>query len=214
MRSFFKAAVISSAVFSSTLGFATDASASLLPYATPGSINATTYTFTAASTGAVNGYYVGATAGYNSVVGLRVNGVLTAQGYGLDNFLSSQGTSFFFGNVTAGDTLTFELSVFNPLTYMVSSDATLNAVIDGGTSLNHIYSTIYDGSEAFIGVPLGTYIGFEDLPGGGDLDYDDLQFVFTNVATNRVPEPSTVALIAIALLSMFGFGMMRHRADA
>jgi predicted transporter len=29
-----------------------------------------------------------------------------------------------------------------------------------------------------------------------------------------VPEPSTIALIAMALLSMFGFGMMRRRADA
>ena len=29
-----------------------------------------------------------------------------------------------------------------------------------------------------------------------------------------VPEPSTIALIAMALLSMFGFGMMRRRAEA
>jgi hypothetical protein len=29
-----------------------------------------------------------------------------------------------------------------------------------------------------------------------------------------VPEPSTLALFAMALLSMLGFGMMRRRADA
>jgi hypothetical protein len=33
-------------------------------------------------------------------------------------------------------------------------------------------------------------------------------------STKEAPEPSTIALIAMALLSMFGFGMMRRRADA
>ena len=34
------------------------------------------------------------------------------------------------------------------------------------------------------------------------------------VHMNVVPEPSTFALIAMAMLSMFGFGMMRRRAEA
>jgi hypothetical protein len=34
------------------------------------------------------------------------------------------------------------------------------------------------------------------------------------VSINTVPEPSTIALIAMALLSMFGLGMMRRRAEA
>jgi hypothetical protein len=36
----------------------------------------------------------------------------------------------------------------------------------------------------------------------------------TNVPLTEVPEPSTIALIGMALLSLFGFGMMRRRAEA
>jgi len=35
-----------------------------------------------------------------------------------------------------------------------------------------------------------------------------------DVASVRVPEPSTLGLFSVGLLSLFGFGMMRRRADA
>ena len=43
--------------------------------------------------------------------------------------------------------------------------------------------------------------------GGWDKDSD------VNVQVFGVPEPSTIALIGIALLSLFGFGLMRRRQD-
>ena len=54
-------------------------------------------------------------------------------------------------------------------------------------------------SPGYIGV------GFEDIFGGGDLDYDDLGFAFTNVRREVAPEPATLALFA------FGAGALGAR---
>jgi hypothetical protein len=51
-------------------------------------------------------------------------------------------------------------------------------------------------------------VGFEDLFGGGDLDYDDLGFAFSNVRPS-VPEPLTLSLLG---LGFAGLGARRLRA--
>ena len=40
-------------------------------------------------------------------------------------------------------------------------------------------------------------VGFEDIYDGGDFDYDDLGFAFTNVRREIAPEPATLALFAL-----------------
>jgi hypothetical protein len=65
----------------------------------------------------------------------------------------------------------------------------------------------------FLGLLADTQIlsvDFINSSGNGNtiMAFDDISQV------SRVPEPSTIALIAMALLSMFGFGMMRRRAEA
>lgn len=53
--------------------------------------------------------------------------------------------------------------------------------------------------------------GFEDLPGGGDRDYNDLMFQFSNVSVTATPEPASMALMATGLASLGGFVKRRRR---
>jgi hypothetical protein len=151
------------------------------------------YTFTAAATGNITAYFAGASANNTSDLGMLVNSVSTGL-FGLQNNPDpALGTSFVLGFVTAGDVLTFQLRTLNPAQGSAFSDPTLNGPFDGGNGIQHVYSTAYTATSPIIGppgvIPAGTtYVGFEDLPGGGDRDYNDLQFVFTNVAVN-VPDP-------------------------
>jgi hypothetical protein len=80
--------------------------------------------------------------------------------------------------------------------------------------VNHVYSSSYTGdSDTPFSIPAGTYLAFEDLKGGGDLDYNDISFVFTFTPSDRgnapaVPEPSTWAMM---ILGFFGMGFMAYR---
>ena len=178
--------------------------ADAIPYPGVGTENPVTSTFTAASTGDISAYYLGSTAGYTEYLGLLINGVDSGV-TGLQNHGVSPetvvGQQLDFGHVNAGDVLTFYTYVFDINTTWYS-DVSLNS--DG---VNHIYSTSYTGPDA----PAGTYVAFEDLVGGGDLNYHDETFVFTNVAsTPSIPEPANVALL-LAGLGMVGFAARRRR---
>ncbi len=188
-----------------------------IPYPNSGSYNPTTYSFTATSNGDIVAYIVGGfSAGYTNQMGLLVNGVLTAAGFGLNNHASSVGQSFDLGPVNAGDTLTFVLEDLT-LGDDAYSDAALNVGYDsaGVSGHNHIYSTAYTAtSPIFAGVPSGTYVAFEDLRfPNSDFNYDDESFVFTNtsVSVASVPEPSTLLMVS-SLLG--GLAWMRRRKFA
>ena len=192
------------------LAFGTEqvALADSIPYPNPGTYNPITFTFTAANTGDVIAYFAGrGPAGDDDQLGLLVNG--TPQGgFGLDNQTSSLGDAFNFGTVQAGATLVF---VMDNLTIgkVAYSDPALNVAFDDpGETVghNHIYSTPYTATNPILGdpgvIPVGQYVGFEDLPfPGSDFNYGDETFVVTNViAVASVPEPPTSVLAILATL--------------
>ena len=64
--------------------------------------------------------------------------------------------------------------------------------------------------QAYAGSPAGKYVGWEDLPNGGDLDYNDDQYIFVNVSS-AVPEASTWAMMLAGFggLALAGFRRAR-----
>ena len=185
-------------------GLGASARADAIPYPTPGVVNPVVYTFTAAATGNITAYFAGASANNTSDLGMLVNSVSTGL-FGLQNNPDpALGTSFVLGFVTAGDVLTFQLRTLNPAQGSAFSDPTLNGPFDGGNGIQHVYSTAYTAPGV---IPAGTYVGFEDLPGGGDRDYNDLQFVFTNVAVND-PVPGPIAGAGLPGLILAGGGLL------
>lgn len=184
------------AVFSAALfAFLTNAKADLIPYPDSGTENTTLYTFTATSTGDIGAYFYSETAGYTNTLSLLVNGVITPESSAgvLNNHASSKGDFVTLGHVNAGDVLTFQLNVITTGETLFSNKSWND---DG---INHVYATSFSG-DIVHGIPAGTYVGFEDLHGGGDLDYDDETFVFTNIAA--VPEPETYVMLLIGLAVM------------
>jgi hypothetical protein len=196
-----------------------DLRADLIPYPNKGTPNTATYSFTAAATGDVVAYFAGSTASYENQLGLLVNGVQQG-GFGLDNHLSKLGQSYDFGSVNAGDTLVFVLHNLS-LGMDAFSDPSMNTSydFDGSVGHQHIYSTPYTATAPIIStIPLGTFVSFEDLRfPDSDFNYNDEDFVFTNVATNNVPppsaapEPSSLALLGTAAASFAGYFGWRRR---
>jgi hypothetical protein len=182
---------------------ATAAAADTLPsYPTSGSANPVTYSFTAAATGDITAWFAGSTAGYTENLGLLINGVPTGV-TGLINHASAYGDKLVLGHAQAGDELVFFTDISN------TGDTFYSQASRNADGVNHVFATGFGGDGI---IPAGTYVGFEDLRGGGDFNYYDETFVFTNVAGagGTVPEPASWALM------ITGFGMigaaLRRRA--
>jgi hypothetical protein len=62
-------------------------------------------------------------------------------------------------------------------------------------------------------IPAGVLIGFEDLFGGGDLDFNDFTFVVTNVAlrSTPVPEPATWLLLGSGMAALLRAARCRRK---
>lgn len=99
-------------------------------------------------------------------------------------------TQINLGSFAANTLLTFKMTVNNGLSFFTG---------DASSNPDSFIHAAYDNKA---GKPL--IVGFEDLYGGGDQDYNDLVFSLTNVYTaagpSPVPEPESLAMLAAGLL--------------
>ena len=179
--------------------FAASVQAGPLLYSQVGTQNVKEYSFTAAASGDLLAYFVGATASYTEEITVLINGVASSI-QGLNNKTAHNNDTLNFGTVQAGDALVFKLVTITPTTGVGPwySQKSLNS--DG---VNHVYASSYAGDRA---LPAGVVVAFEDLAKGGDFNYADVHYLFTNVLINaparagaNVPEPGSLALLGLGI---------------
>lgn len=148
-----------------------------------------------ASGGAVTAYFQGHTAGYTSHLYLERPGDDLII---FNNQSSAVGDSVALGSFAAGTELKFYIVVQNTGDVFFTGPGTRNA---DGQAHAHVVPEWRPGE---------TFVGFEDLFGGGDQDYDDLKFSFTNTtsAPSEVPVPAAGLLLAGGL---GGLAVVRRR---
>ncbi len=139
--------------------------------------------------GQVDVYFVGQTAGFDSVINLTSPVFI---GPFFHNHLTAPGTMLTLGTFAAGTPLIFRLDVLNTGISFFTGPASRNP-----DNIVHAGITTWV-SDSFIPAD-GLRVGFEDLLNGGDLDFDDNLFVFANVRQSTVPEPGTCVLLSAAL---------------
>lgn len=152
----------------------------------------------AAQTGHVTATFLGSDAGYTDILIFDPNG----QNRTLFNgHATPVGTTIDLGTFTAGTELKFQLHVSNTGDNFYTGPASANP-----DNVFHA-SAVLDANRSAV-------LGFEDLRGGGDRDYNDLQFRVTNVSNvggpSPVPEPSTWGML-LGGLGLMGFAARRRK---
>lgn len=170
----------------------------LLTFVFTSAASAQDYRYTVAKDGMVSGFFGGQTAAYDSDLSLIAEGYPDTDRH-ISNHVAKLGEMTTFGWYEAGTELTFKLFVHD------TGDTFYSNTVMNPDGMEH--------ARAFqFALPNGTlsaftpviFMGFEDLLGGGDMDFNDSMAMFSNVIMVPVPEPSSVAML-LAGLGLLGF---------
>ena len=136
-------------------------------------------------------------------------------GYSSDLFLSGS-TDSILNNQTAVSGQQFSLGSFQAgaeLIFKIFVNDTEHTFFNG-IAANNTDNVLHAAYSAYLSKPL--IVGFEDLYGGGDRDFNDLVFSLSNVVIGTVPvvsvpEPETYAIL---LAGLFAIGAVKRRKSA
>ena len=170
----------------------------LLTFVFTSAASALDYSYRVARDGFVMGFFAGQTAAYDSDLSVIAAGYPDS-GQHIGNHTSDVGDKTIFGWYKAGTELTFKLDVHNTGDTFYS-DKSLN--IDGIAHVEDFQFAFPSGRLSSF-IPM-IFLGFEDLMGGGDMDFNDNMAMFSNVVMVPVPEPSSIAML-LAGLGLLGF---------
>ncbi len=149
-----------------------------------------------AETGHVTATFLGSDAGYTDLIFFNNAGFNTQL---FNGHATPVGTTIDLGNFVRGTELSFRMHVNNTGNNFYTGPASSNF-----DNVIHAHANL-DANKTAV-------LGFEDLQGGGDRDYNDIQMRVTNVSNvPAVPEPSTWGMM-LGGLGLMGFLARRKHA--